>query len=80
MTVGTVNAVEFFVTLSASMVFLVTLGLSNWQVVAGLALGGMLAAPFGGWWVSRIRPRPMQVAVGLLVIGLSARTLWQAMR
>lgn len=80
MTVGTVNAVEFFVTLSASVVFLVTLGLSNWQVVAGLALGGMLAAPFGGWWVSRIRPRPMQVAVGLLVIGLSARTLWQAMR
>lgn len=79
MTVGTVNAVEFFVTLTASVVFLVTLGLSNWQVVAGLALGGVLAAPFGGWLVSRVRPRPMQVAVGLLVIVLSVRTLWQSL-
>lgn len=79
MTVGTVNAVEFFVTLTASVVFLVTLGLANWQVVAGLAIGGVLAAPFGGWLVSRVRPKPMLILVGLLVIGLSLRTLWQSL-
>lgn len=75
MTVGTVNAVEFFVTLSASLVFLVGIGLGNWEIIAGLAIGGVLAAPLGGWLVSRIRPRPVQCVVGLLVIALSLRTL-----
>lgn len=76
LTVGTVNAVEFFVTLTASLVFLIGLGLGNWKIIAGLALGGILAAPLGAWLVSRIRPRPVQCLVGLLVIALSARTLW----
>ena len=75
LTVGTVNAVEFFVTLTASLVFLFTLGISHWQVILGLAVGGMIAAPFGAWLVKRINPRPMLVLVGLVVIGLSIRTL-----
>lgn len=75
MTVGSVNAVEFFVTLTASLVFLLTLGMSHWQIVAGLAIGGMLAAPLGGWLVKRAPPKAMLVGVGLLVIGLSIRTL-----
>ena len=79
MTVGTVNAVEFFVTLTASLVFLLGLGLGNWKIIAGLALGGVLAAPFGAWLVTRIRPRPVQCVVGLLVIALSLRTLWQSL-
>ncbi len=74
-TVGTVNAVEFFVTLTASAVFLLTLGLSHWKAIAGLALGGLLAAPLGAWLVRHARPRPMLALVGLVVIGLSARTL-----
>lgn len=77
LTVGTVNAVEFFVTLTASVVFLLTLGLANWTLIAGLAIGGVLAAPFGAYLVSRVRPRPFQVAVGVLVIVLSLRTLWK---
>jgi uncharacterized protein len=79
LTVGTVNAVEFFVTLTASVVFLLTLGLANWTLVAGLAIGGVLAAPFGAYLVSRVRPKPFQVAVGVLVIVLSLRTLWQTL-
>ncbi len=75
LTVGTVNAVEFFVTLTASLVFLLTLGLDHWEVIVGLAVGGVIAAPFGAWLVKRVRPRPMLVFVGLLVIGLSLRTL-----
>lgn len=75
LTVGTVNAVEFFVTLTASVVFLATLGLQHWQIVAGLAIGGVLAAPAGAWLVRHVSPRPMLAVVGLLVICLSARTL-----
>ena len=75
LTVGTVNAVEFFVTLTASLVFLLTIGLSHWGIIVGLAIGGVVAAPIGAWLVKRVRPRPMLLAVGLLVIGLSLRTL-----
>lgn len=75
MTVGTVNAVEFFVTLTASIVFIITLGLSHWQIIAGLALGGAIAAPIGAYIVKRIPLRPMLIFVGLLVVALSIRTL-----
>lgn len=74
-TIGTVNAVEFFVTLTASMVFLLTLGVSHWQIVAALAIGGVIAAPLGGLLVKRLRARWLLVVVGLLIIGLSVRTL-----
>lgn len=77
MTVGSVNAVEFFVTLTASLVFLLTLGLGHWEIIAGLAIGGVIAAPFGGWLVKRVRARWMLCFVGLLVVALSVRTLLQ---
>lgn len=77
MTVGTVNAVEFFVTLTASIVFIITLGLSHWHIIVGLAIGGAIAAPIGAYAVKRIPMRPMLFVVGLLVIGLSVRTLWK---
>lgn len=75
LTVGSVNAVEFFVTLTASVVFLLTLGLSHWVIIVGLAIGGVAAAPLGGWLVKHVRPRPMLMFVGILVISLSVRTL-----
>ncbi len=46
-TIGSVNAVEFFVTLSASVTFFLSLGLAHWPIIAALALGGVLAAPLG---------------------------------
>jgi uncharacterized membrane protein YfcA len=76
-TIGTVNAVEFFVTLTASVVFLLTLGISHWQIVASLAIGGVAAAPLGGWFVRHLKPRWLLVVVGTLVVGLSVRTLYQ---
>jgi uncharacterized membrane protein YfcA len=75
MTVGSVSAVEFFVTLTASLVFLLTLGLGHWDIIVGLAIGGVAAAPFGGWLVKRVRARWMLCFVGLLVVALSVRTL-----
>lgn len=74
-TVGSVNAVEFFVTLAASITFVLTLGLTHWQIIAGLALGGVIAAPFGAWLSKRLPTRPFMALVGLLVMALSARTL-----
>jgi hypothetical protein len=74
-TVGSVNAVEFFVTVAASVTFVLTLGLTNWHMIAGLALGGVPAAPLGAWACKRLPLKPLMVVVGLLVIALSLRTL-----
>jgi uncharacterized membrane protein YfcA len=78
-TVGSVNAVEFFVTMSASITFFLTLGLDHWQVIAGLAAGGVIAAPFGAFLTKKLPHRPMMVTVGVLVIVMSARTLLKSL-
>jgi hypothetical protein len=74
-TIGTVNAVEFFVTAAASVTFFFALGLTHWRVIAGLAAGGVLAAPLAAWACRRVPVKPLMVLVGVLVIGLSVRTL-----
>lgn len=78
-TIGTVNAVEFFVTLTSSAVFIATIGMSHWNIVLALALGGVFAAPIAGFVAKKIPHRPMMFFVGLLIIGVSARTLWGAL-
>lgn len=78
-TLGSVNAAEFFVTLAASVTFFVTIGLSHWPIILGLAPGGALAAPIGALACKRIPHRAFMGVVGLLVIGLSIRTLITAL-
>lgn len=78
-TIGSVNFSEFFITLAASITFLLTIGISTWVPVVGLALGGAVAAPISAMVVGRVPARPLMVAVGLLVIALSARTIFLAL-
>jgi uncharacterized membrane protein YfcA len=77
LTVGSVNATEFFVTVAAATTFFVELGASPWRELLALVAGGMLAAPLGGWMVKHVSARTLMVAVGCLVIALS---LWQIAR
>src|SRR5215212_833948 len=72
--VGSVNATEVFVTTAAATTFFVELGASPWRELLALIIGGVLAAPLGGWAVKHIPARALMIAVGCLVIGLS---LWQ---
>ena len=76
-TVGSVNTAEFFVTIAAATTFFVELGASNWHYLVPLILGGVLAAPVGGWAVGRVPARALMTAVGLLIIAISA---WQILR
>ncbi len=76
-TVGSVNAAEFFVTVAASATFFIELGAAPLQHLLPLVLGGVAAAPFGGWLVKRIPARGLMLAVGSLIVVLS---LWQIAR
>lgn len=77
-TVGTVNAAEFFVTVAASVTFFMTIGFSNWPMIAALALGGLPAAPIAAWVCRHYPVKRLMVGVGILVIVLSLRTLLKA--
>jgi uncharacterized protein len=79
-TVGSVNAAEFFVTVAAATTFFIELGASPMQHLAPLVLGGVLAAPIGGWAVKHIPARGLMVAVGLLISTLSIVQLIRVFR
>ncbi|XFC40807.1 sulfite exporter TauE/SafE family protein [Stenotrophomonas indicatrix] len=70
-TIGTVNAAEFVVTLTVSATFLLSMGMQHLQIVAGLLIGGMMAAPVAAVLVKRVKERWVLVAVGVLVLGIS---------
>jgi uncharacterized membrane protein YfcA len=74
-TIGSVNAVEFFVTAAASLTFFLTLGFTHLHVIIGLAIGGVIAAPLGAW-ICKVAPiKPLMIIVGTLVIVLSVINL-----
>ncbi|MCW5721588.1 MAG: sulfite exporter TauE/SafE family protein [Devosia sp.] len=85
--VGTVNTVEFFVTTAISAAFVVALLSGHWEEaeglashawsVAGLVVGGVLAAPLAGFVVRIIPAQRLMLLVGMLVIGLAGYQTWQ---
>lgn len=77
-TVGSVNLAEFFITLASSLTFFMVIGIHHWQVIAGLIIGGSLAAPFAAYLTSRIPVRGGLIMVGVVVIVVSLRILFKA--
>jgi len=78
-TIGSVNAAEFFVTVVISVTFLGTIGLELWPIIAGLILGGAIAAPIAAYIAKTIPDRPLMILVGVVIILLSVRGLLQVM-
>jgi uncharacterized membrane protein YfcA len=69
--IGSTNLTEFLVTAVISATFFLTLGWSELSSAVGLIIGGVTAAPLGGYIVSRVPTRPIMVAVGLIIIATS---------
>jgi hypothetical protein len=76
MTIGSVNFSEFFVTLAESVTFVLTLSfLGYWQVILGLLIGGVIAAPLAAVLTKKLPVKILMFIVGLLIVGLSLRTI-----
>jgi uncharacterized membrane protein YfcA len=75
MAIGSVNRAEFFVTVVQSMTFTFLIGLGTWRIVLALCLGGVLAAPLAAVMAKRMKAEQLMIAVGVLIIVLSLRTL-----
>jgi uncharacterized membrane protein YfcA len=81
MTIGSVNFSEFFVTLVQSILFVLTLTFSEyWQIIIGLLIGGVMAAPIAARLSQKLPMKYLMIFVGLLIIGLSIRTLVLALK
>ena len=74
-TIGSVNAAEFAVAFASGVTFMLFGGIQGWQVIIGLILGGVIAAPIAALLVNKINRKTMMILVGVLIIVLSLKTL-----
>ena len=77
--IGSVNAAEFVVTLAVSITFFLSIGIEHLQIVLGLLVGAMIAAPVAALLVRRVREKWVLVAVGLLVLCISLYQIGHAL-
>lgn len=79
--IGTVNTAEFFLTTAISATFVWALVTGHWEeagalqnhaaAVAGLIVGGLIAAPFAGLITKKVPRRALTYAVGGLLLFLA---------
>ncbi|MCZ7546704.1 MAG: sulfite exporter TauE/SafE family protein [Anaerolineae bacterium] len=73
--IGSVNLVEFFVALAASITFFIALKEISWPSTVGLIIGGVPAAPLAALMSKRMSPQKLMLFVGSLIILLSVRNV-----
>ncbi len=76
--IGSVCLAEFFVVLTSSITFFIFLKSLPIAEVAGLILGGLIAAPIAARLVGKLPLRTMYIAIGMLVILTSTMTIVKA--
>jgi uncharacterized membrane protein YfcA len=78
-TIGTVNTAEFLVTASASVTFILSLGVQVFSAATiGLLIGGVIAAPIAAIVARRVRARPLLVLVGIVLTITSLYGVYRA--
>jgi len=77
--IGSVNIAEFFVTFTISATFVATIGLELWPIIAGLIIGGVVAAPFAAYATKVLPDKVLMILVGCIVAILSLRTIVAAL-
>lgn len=77
--VGTVNSVEFFLTLTVSAAFIYHLGVADVAgATLGLLIGGILAAPIGAWVAKHFPIKTLLILVGIVLTATSLFGIWKA--
>jgi len=74
-TIGSVNLAEFFIALASSLTFFTMIGISFWQIIAGLVIGGVIAAPIAANLSKKLPVKFLMILVGIVVILVSLRTI-----
>lgn len=77
--IGSVNLAEFFVTLTISATFMMTIGLELFPIITGLIAGGVIAAPFAAYTTKHLPDKALMIIVGSVVVLLSLRTVLKSL-
>lgn len=78
--IGTVNSVEFFLTLTISATFIWNLGLEQFSTaVIGLLIGGVAAAPLGAVLAKRVPAKTLLLMVGVVLTITSSYGIYRAL-
>lgn len=72
---GTVKLSRFFIALMSSLTFLTMLDGIHWDALVGLVIGSTIASPIAARLSNRISVKMIMVAVGLIVIAASLKTI-----
>jgi uncharacterized protein len=73
--VGSAHMAKFFVAVVSTISFFFLIGLSHWQIIFGLVIGGVIAAPISIYFSNKIPIKKGLLLVGCLIIAISLRTL-----
>jgi siroheme synthase-like protein len=73
--IGSVSLTEFFVTLASAFTFFTLLGVTHWQVIVALVVGGLLAAPLAAKLAGKLPRKTSLILLGLLVIFWSLKII-----
>lgn len=73
--IGSSHLAKFFVALISTLTFFFIIGLSHWQIILGLVIGGMVAAPISIYFSNKIPTKKGLLLVGSLVIAISLKTI-----
>ncbi|MBE9597711.1 sulfite exporter TauE/SafE family protein [Pedobacter sp. MC2016-24] len=77
--IGSVSLTEFFVTMASAVTFFIILGVSHWQSILGLIIGGVAAAPLAARLVGKLPVKKMFIGVAAIVIISSVRIIWMSL-
>jgi uncharacterized membrane protein YfcA len=78
--IGSVSLTEFFVTFASALTFFIILGVSHLTTILGLICGGLIAAPLAAKLAGKLPVKKMFIAVGILVLISSSKTIWSALQ
>ncbi|NII25047.1 TSUP family transporter [Pseudoflavitalea sp. X16] len=73
--IGSVSLTEFFVTLASAFTFFTLLGVTHWQVIVALIIGGLLAAPIAAKLTGKLPRKTSLILLGLLVMFWSIKII-----
>jgi siroheme synthase-like protein len=76
--IGSSHLAKFFVAIVSTITFFFFIGITHWQIIFGLVIGGMIAAPISIYFSNKIPIKQGLITVGILVIIISLKTIIQS--
>jgi len=78
--IGTVNTAEFFLAVTISATFLASLGAEAFTTaLAGLLIGGIAAAPLGGYVAKKVPAKGLLIMVGIVLVLTGIYGVWSVL-